>query len=709
MKKLKYFSGIKPTVEDLEFDQLGKENAITDRQQEMFTDGVASGLLFKELTPGAYVIEPGLAYVNGERIQVPDNLAVSITPTQDDQFIFLKFETQLSHPVQHFVTGATFNIYQSDSYSVQIRGSETPEANELIIAKLNLTGTTDLREMIQLGVDDRLHEQNTDIGTNAPDFKVGIGDPLYPEGLSVVIQSSAPLPPIFPRIEAILPDGPLERMLSSNPELSRILGRQTSHAQVIFTWNFLNITGAVINTDEFRMDDAEGYQFAANELVNYYIRFYPGQEFRIISNTVTDAQGKTTIEVEGDLTGVSTVDHPAQIYPDVTEYRYSIIPIEVEPETPIITNPNLPPPAITVMPANLPETMQGSSTRQESPIKPYCAVRLPVGRYFMFSVQSVRYRSISDNVVMRAGSFDWQGSSIIYTCPFLVEFPQLEAANLTLTGLEDGRGFIAVIDGWEDAEFIEYAWRRTPEGGGGEIDFNDPDNHPAISHQRNIEVIIVGEYLNVLANPHYANLLVNLGLSREVTALLNPEALRLSFDLAARPLDGRQVVGDTITGTIVLAIDPDLGQTPILNALQSLAIYCDVLNMNLQNMNAIREAQVELIESQLAVIDSVLTAGQFYTRYSLQTNITIPFPELPNLPGIGGVGGYNQGANQRVYNLNHEQYEEQIFVHDIGHLMYMVIVRDIDGIQVDADIDLDPNQVTVKLAEPMEGTVLIIF
>ncbi len=142
MQKLKYFSGIKPAVEDLEFDQEGKENAIADRQKEMFTNGVVEGLLFKEMTPGEYVIEPGLAFVNGERIEVTENLAVSITPTQYDQFIFLRFETPLSQPVQHFVTGETFNIYQSDSYSAQIRDNATPEANELLIAKVNLSAAT---------------------------------------------------------------------------------------------------------------------------------------------------------------------------------------------------------------------------------------------------------------------------------------------------------------------------------------------------------------------------------------------------------------------------------------------------------------------------------------------------------------------------------------------------------------------------------------
>jgi len=37
MQRLKYFSGLKPTLEDLEFEQQGKETAIIDRQKEMFS------------------------------------------------------------------------------------------------------------------------------------------------------------------------------------------------------------------------------------------------------------------------------------------------------------------------------------------------------------------------------------------------------------------------------------------------------------------------------------------------------------------------------------------------------------------------------------------------------------------------------------------------------------------------------------------------
>ena len=708
MQKLKYFSGIKPTVEDLEFDQTGKEKAITDRQQEMFSDGVVEGLLFREESPGEYILDPGLAYIYGERIEISESQAVSITASQDDQFIFLHFETELSHPVQHFVTGETYNTYQSNGFSVQIRDNDTPLTNELLIAKLNTTGVTDLRSFIKLEVDDRMHEQNSDTGTTATEFFIGIGDPDHPEGLPALTVDPTPKAPLHPRIEAILPDAPLQPRLPSNPQLSSVLGTQSGYATVIFSWNFREITGTVINSFTFRIENAEGYSFAENELQDYYIRFHEASDLRITGNQGTTGAGDTFITVIGDLSGVSTAEHPAVIHPDVTQYRWSVIPVEVEPETPIISDPQLPAPSITVMPVNLPETIQGSSSRQSSPVSPFCAVRLPLGRYFMFTVQSVKNRSLSQNVTMTAGSYSWQGVSQNYTCPFLVEFPGIGAADLSLTSLSDGSGFIASLEGWEDAEYIEFAWKRAASGIE-ELDFDNAVNHPGISRQRDIQVLVLEDILSIMNNPHYQHRLVNLGLGRQVTELCHPSDLEYTYQFSCRPVSGRQVVGSTISGLIELSIDPNLGQTPVVTALQSLAIYCDTMNMYVQNINAQRLAQAELIETQLEVLDQLLTEPQAYSRFSLQTNFNLPFPEASGLPSIGGVGGYNQGANQRVYQLNPEQYQEQIVIHDIGHLNYLVVVRDENGIQVDADIDLDPLQTTVKLAEPMNGTILVIY
>ena len=288
MQKLKYFSGIKPTVEDLEFDQDGKGEAIIDRQKEMFSDGVVEGFLFREDSPGEYFLEPGLAYVSGERIEISESQVVSITASQDDQFIFLKFETELSHPVQHFVSSETFNIYQSDSFSIQIRDTATPEGNDLLIGMLNLSGITDLREMIWLRIDDRMHEQNTDTGTSAAEFRIGIGDPDHPEGLPALTVDPTPEAPLHPRIEAILPDAPLHRMLPANSDLSTVLGTQSGYATVIFSWNFREISGTAVNSYTFRIEDSEGYRFEADELQDYYIRFYEAGDFTITGNQSTE-------------------------------------------------------------------------------------------------------------------------------------------------------------------------------------------------------------------------------------------------------------------------------------------------------------------------------------------------------------------------------------------------------------------------------------
>ena len=64
----------------------------------------------------------------------------------------------------------------------------------------------------------------------------------------------------------------------------------------------------------------------------------------------------------------------------------------------------------------------------------------------------------------------------------------------------------------------------------------------------------------ILVNPHYKNILVNLGLGRQVASLCHPEPLVLTFELAVRPLNGLQVVDDPVSGFVELTIDPNTGQ-----------------------------------------------------------------------------------------------------------------------------------------------------
>ena len=52
---------------------------------------------------------------------------------------------------------------------------------------------------------------------------------------------------------------------------------------------------------------------------------------------------------------------------------------------------------------------------------------------------------------------------------------------------------------------------------------------------------------------------------------------------------------------------------------------------------------------------------------------------------------------------------EQTFTHELGHRNYVVQVRDDEGSLVGAEVVLDSSDVTVRLAEPMAGTVIIIY
>jgi len=278
MKKLKYFSGIKPTVEDLEFDQEGKENAILDRQREMFSNGVVNGLDLNA-QDGVFSIQPGVGYANGERIEIEESRDVEIVPTEESQFVFLIHQNTQMHPVEHFVTGDEHNIYQSDGFQIEVRGTDEIGDGELLIAEVSTTGILDRRSFIRLAVDDRIHAPNSDSGTTEDEFRVGIGNPAYPKGLKVLTESPVPKPPLNVRITSIQPD--FKKKQDSEPqyegsELSNNTGRTSGMVRVFFAWDYRDIIGESIASDTFRIDNP-GYSLAEDQLDGYYLTFVSGE------------------------------------------------------------------------------------------------------------------------------------------------------------------------------------------------------------------------------------------------------------------------------------------------------------------------------------------------------------------------------------------------------------------------------------------------
>ncbi|HHE46172.1 MAG TPA: hypothetical protein ENL08_00530, partial [Bacteroidetes bacterium] len=442
MKKLKYFSGIKPTLEDIEFDQTGKENAILDRQREMFTNGVLSGLQLIE-EDGVFTLQPGVGYIGGERIEITEAQEVDINPTDEPQYLLLKHQPELSHPVDHFVTGETHNIYQTDGFQIELREMDATGENELLIAEVSTAGILDRRSFIRLSVDDRVHVQNTDCGTTANEFRIGVGNPSHPEGLKVLTESPVPKKPLNVRITAIQPDyryDPGNVQMDMMPDISENAGRSSGMARVFFAWNYRDIIGESIASDTFRIDNP-GYNFIRDQLKDYYLTFASGEEFLITGNQATEGD-HTLVTVLGDLDGLSATTHPAVIHPGVTEYRFTAIPVAVNENTTIITNPNLAPPPIVTLPIEVDQRLEGSSRLNASPVASDCMLRLPLGSFYIFQVQSVRHTAVSSFAVMGAGAFNWQGRQVTYSHPFLVALPMLEDTTLSLEPMDDGQGFV---------------------------------------------------------------------------------------------------------------------------------------------------------------------------------------------------------------------------------------------------------------------------
>ncbi|NQT34278.1 hypothetical protein HQ587_03740, partial [bacterium] len=484
MKKIQYFSGIKPTLEDLEYDQEGKENAILDRQQEMFSSGVVTGLQLVEEN-GVFSLQPGVGYAGGERIEVTEVQEVEITPVEDAQYLFLKHQHELSHPVDHFVTGETHNIYQSDSFSVEIRNTDEVTSGELLIAEVSTSGIIDKRNFIRVAVDDRIHAPNADSGTTADEFRVGVGNPVCPEGLKVLTENPVPKKPLNVRITAILPDYRIDAQIARMdmmPDISINAGRSSGMARVFFAWDWRDIIGESIASDTFRINNP-GYSFIEDQLEDYYLSFPSGEEFLITGNQATE-DNHTLVTILGNLNGLSASTHPVVIHPGVTEYRFTAIPVTVDHDTTIITNPNLTPPPIVMLPIEVNQRLEGSSRMNASPVASDCMLRLPLGSFYVFQVRSVRHNAVSTYTVMGAGTFSWMGQQVSYSHPFLISLPSLDDATLSLEAVDDGRGFIASVNGWDEADILEYGWLKSTAEVGESVDFDNQNHHPDITAGR---------------------------------------------------------------------------------------------------------------------------------------------------------------------------------------------------------------------------------
>ena len=147
MNRTLIFSGMQPTVEDLVFDQDAKEIAIKSRLQDLFTDGVLRGLGVY-LNGDALHLEPGVAYVAGERMEIESDQLIGSTINQG--FVFLKFITLETEPVDHFITGEAFPTRRLDSCEIFVNATADPFDLAIMLCEIQNGGPIDKRSFMEL-------------------------------------------------------------------------------------------------------------------------------------------------------------------------------------------------------------------------------------------------------------------------------------------------------------------------------------------------------------------------------------------------------------------------------------------------------------------------------------------------------------------------------------------------------------------------------
>ncbi len=188
MDRYLFFSGDKPTLEDENFSRDALLQAILDRTDDLFTDGVIQG--FEVSQNGSdLVLAPGVAYTGGERIVNLDEVHQPWPGSTN--YVFAGYTLTEAAPKTHFVTGQTHQTRQIHGFALRLSAFPVKGAQEVVVARVHTDGTVeDLRGFAQVVSDPRIHQSNTDTHTTAQNFRVGYEDEENPGSLVLTVESA---------------------------------------------------------------------------------------------------------------------------------------------------------------------------------------------------------------------------------------------------------------------------------------------------------------------------------------------------------------------------------------------------------------------------------------------------------------------------------------------------------------------------------------
>lgn len=150
MDRTKYYSGMQPTLEDIEFEQLSKEEAVLNRMKDLFTDGVLSGLKVYIDEDDTVKVKSGIAYILGERTLLLDDTIVLEEIPDGTGYFYIKFVKQDWMPQSHFISGEEHNIRVSDSSELLFKAEDVKEEDEAFLAMIVDGIIYDKRQFVEL-------------------------------------------------------------------------------------------------------------------------------------------------------------------------------------------------------------------------------------------------------------------------------------------------------------------------------------------------------------------------------------------------------------------------------------------------------------------------------------------------------------------------------------------------------------------------------
>lgn len=389
---------------------------------------------------------------------------------------------------------------------------------------------------------DRQHVQNTDTGTTALSFKVGVGS-LGPGGVGLNALTEPDTPSDVKNFRIVDISGGNNEVFYGTTAKGKLKQgltkkRGSDLAQVTVAWGYDAIVGSGSTSGQFTIDHTYNTHtrgvdgglsyanatFTSDELVGLWL-YIPSQNtsYKIISNNATSANA-TLLEVTTaggsvpNLTGITTTSAVrGTIHNGCDTYTVRMVPV-LAAQT-----------STEVIPAQ-----QSKAILRDGTLGIYAATKttfeVPLGWQVNFYVMASSANLVnSSEVAMLAGSYykptnssKYSSNPISYTIPVSLDLPAVvTGTNTRLSAVATPHGFAISLSidsttgGWDLADQYEYVYTTDNAG----ADFANPLHERYISAERWVDVPASGtRAYNIKVRPLLCGQAIGSELSTSVTS-----------------------------------------------------------------------------------------------------------------------------------------------------------------------------------------------